>query len=315
MKAASISVIVAAYNSGRTIGQTLQSLLSQTHDRIEILIGDDASNDDTAAVVESFGDPRIRLYRNATNLGPGPTRDLLIAKASGDFLAFIDADDTMRHDRLQSMLDSVPGDGDCLLFDDIQQCHDTAEGLVAWRNVHGPGAFGRARANVIPVGPLALADLISAKRFLIKPLISRRAVIGLGAQHPALRYGEDGVFFWRLLARGLPAYFLPEARYRYRITPGSASASSKRHDELIECLELLLGEDLADSDRRALVRRIGLLRMNARIRQAAASGLCGKLRAAWLLLLNPANLQGLVADIPVVMSYLFSRRKHGGKKR
>lgn len=316
MKAtASISVIVAAHNAGRTIGETLSSLLAQTHDRMEILIGDDASTDDTAAVAGRFNDPRIRLFRNTTNLGPGPTRDLLIEAASGDFLAFVDADDIVERDRFRYMLARMPDDGDCLLFDDILQCHETAGGLAPWRNVHGPRAFGGRSEHDGLVGPLALADLISAKRLLIKPLVSRSAVRRLGAKHPDLRYGEDGVFFWRLLARGLPAYFLPEAYYRYRITPGSASASSTRHDELIRCLELVLAEGPGDSDRHALIRRLERLRTNARIRQAAAAGAAGKIRAAGLLLTHPANLLALIGDIPIALGYRFSRRKHGGQER
>lgn len=316
MKAtALVSVVVAAYNAERTIGETLRSLLAQTHDQMEILVGDDASTDDTSAVANSFNDPRIKVFRNTTNLGPGPTRDLLIEAASGDFLAFVDADDVIERDRFRSMLALMPDDQDCLLFDDILQCHETAAGLVPWRNVHGPRAFGRRNGNGNLVGPLALADLISAKRLLIKPLVSCGAVRRLGARHPGLRYGEDGVFFWRLLARGLPAYFLPEARYRYRITPGSASASSSRHDELIQCLDLLLEESLEDPDRQALSRRLARLRANARIRQAAAAGTAGKIRAAGLLLTHPANLLALIADIPVALGYRFSRLKHGGQER
>ena len=66
------SILIPAYNGAEVIGDTLRSILSQSFSNYEIIIQDDASTDNTEEVVKSFGDPRIKFFRNEKNLGyPG----------------------------------------------------------------------------------------------------------------------------------------------------------------------------------------------------------------------------------------------------
>ncbi len=73
-----VSVIMPAYNSADFISESIQSVLQQTHQNWELLIIDDASNDNTVSIIKEFEtlDPRIRLFQNDTNLGAGVTRNL-----------------------------------------------------------------------------------------------------------------------------------------------------------------------------------------------------------------------------------------------
>ena len=89
-----VTVIVAAYNSSRTIDETLRGIRSQSHTALEILVVDDGSTDDTSAIVRRHAavDPRIRLIRQA-NAGVAATRNRGIAEARGLFVAPIDGDD------------------------------------------------------------------------------------------------------------------------------------------------------------------------------------------------------------------------------
>ena len=65
-----VSVITPAYNHGRYIGQSIQSLLAQTYSNWELVVVDDGSTDNTAEVVQSFGDPRITyLYQENRGVG------------------------------------------------------------------------------------------------------------------------------------------------------------------------------------------------------------------------------------------------------
>ncbi|WP_180976999.1 glycosyltransferase family 2 protein, partial [Fischerella thermalis] len=71
-----VSVITPAYNVAPYIGQCIESLQAQTLSDWEMLIVDDASADETPAVVQGYlHDPRIRYMRNEQNLGPGATRN------------------------------------------------------------------------------------------------------------------------------------------------------------------------------------------------------------------------------------------------
>lgn len=308
-----VSVLMPARNAAATIGEAITSVIRQTHTDLELLVADDASDDATASIVEGYGDPRITLIRNSCRLGPGRSRDLLIDVARGDHVAVLDADDVYAPGRLQRLLDVAPP-GEGLVFDDIMECHQVRGGLHPWRRIHGSG-FGPPAANQALV-PCTLTDLISARRFLIKPIISRAALDRLGVRHPDVTYAEDGGFFWTLLARGMPAYYLPEAHYFYRITPGSASSFAGRSGVLADVIERLLEEDIDPPTRDAINRRIRYLRHLATftsysslppIRRVLASTSC--------LIQNPALLQGFVAGLPARVDYQLSRLIHGGAIR
>ncbi len=98
-----ISVILPAYNGEATIAETLRSVLAQTHHHLEVLVIDDGSSDHTAAIVEAFPDPRVRLHRFA-NRGAPVSRNRGIREAAGRYLSFIDADDLWSPDKLEKQL-------------------------------------------------------------------------------------------------------------------------------------------------------------------------------------------------------------------
>jgi glycosyltransferase involved in cell wall biosynthesis len=93
------SVIVPAYNAAKTLSETLRSLSTQTFRDLEIIVVDDGSNDQTAAIACSYGDPRLRLVRQI-NRGLAGARNTGIAHARGMFIGFCDADDLWMPDKL-----------------------------------------------------------------------------------------------------------------------------------------------------------------------------------------------------------------------
>jgi glycosyltransferase involved in cell wall biosynthesis len=98
----SVSVVIPAYNSARTLGRTLESVISQTFPPLEILVVDDGSGDDTAAVAEAFGPP-VRVIRKL-NGGPASARNLGVHQARGHWIAFLDADDQWIPTKLERQL-------------------------------------------------------------------------------------------------------------------------------------------------------------------------------------------------------------------
>ena len=89
-----ISVIIPAFNAENFIVKTLESVLSQTYQNIEVLIVDDGSTDTTAEIIKSFAqkDSRISLLQQS-NAGVAAARNLAIEKSRGEYIAPIDADD------------------------------------------------------------------------------------------------------------------------------------------------------------------------------------------------------------------------------
>ncbi|MEG4802111.1 glycosyltransferase family 2 protein [Microcoleus sp. ARI1-B5] len=103
-----ISVIIPAYNAEEFIVKTLESVLSQTYQNIEILVVDDGSTDTTAEIIKSFAkkDSRIILLQQS-NAGVAAARNLAIEKSKGEYIAPIDADDIWYPQNLEKQVECL----------------------------------------------------------------------------------------------------------------------------------------------------------------------------------------------------------------
>lgn len=104
--AITISVIVASYNKADTLPQCLDSLLTQSANRMEIIVIDDASKDDSAIIARSYAQKypnKIRFIQNEKNQGLGAVENLGVSIASGQYIGFVDADDYIDKDFYQKL--------------------------------------------------------------------------------------------------------------------------------------------------------------------------------------------------------------------
>jgi glycosyltransferase involved in cell wall biosynthesis len=97
-----VSVIMPAYNAAAFIAESIESVLHQTHASLELIVVDDGSKDDTAAIVERYAaaDPRVQLIRCRNSGKPSIARNIGIEHATGDYLSFLDSDDVWHPERL-----------------------------------------------------------------------------------------------------------------------------------------------------------------------------------------------------------------------
>src|SRR5947209_4924853 len=107
-----VSVIVPAYNAENFIGETLNSVLAQTYENIEVIVVDDGSRDLTAAIVKNAArrDRRVKLLRQQ-NLGVAMARNLAIARSSGEYIAPLDADDIWYPSKIEKQVRSLETGG------------------------------------------------------------------------------------------------------------------------------------------------------------------------------------------------------------
>lgn len=107
MEKGRVSVIMSAYNVEKTIGKAIKSVLGQTYKDIELVVVDDCSTDRTADIVKSFDDSRIKHIRNERNMGAGWARDIGIKVSTGEWIAFVDSDDWLSEDFIESMVNGA----------------------------------------------------------------------------------------------------------------------------------------------------------------------------------------------------------------
>ncbi|MBL8521097.1 MAG: glycosyltransferase [Betaproteobacteria bacterium] len=108
-----VSVLIAAYNSIETLGETIDSVLAQTYPNVEIVVVDDGSTDATPELLRGYGD-RIKVVTKA-NGGVPTSRNAGLRAASGDYIALLDADDLCRPGRIAAQMAVMRTLGDVAL--------------------------------------------------------------------------------------------------------------------------------------------------------------------------------------------------------
>ena len=99
-----VSVLMPVYNAERYLHEAVASVLAQSYSRFELLIWDDGSTDSSRSIIEALADPRVRLLQNERRVGYLRASNRLLAAASGELIAFQDADDACSVDRIETQV-------------------------------------------------------------------------------------------------------------------------------------------------------------------------------------------------------------------
>jgi len=199
------SIIIPAYNSTATLARAIESVREQTSPAHEIIVVDDGSSDDTASVAESFGDA-VRLIRQP-NSGVAAARNVGAGAATGDWLAFLDADDWYARDRIRLHAEWIAEDITLdFLTGDYEYRDDSGNLLGTSMAQHKAGRMMLAKAQGNPRAVMDRPEEIEA--FVADHFgdthtlsVPRQTFLELGGYPPGFKVCEDVHFLTRLVAK------------------------------------------------------------------------------------------------------------------
>jgi glycosyltransferase involved in cell wall biosynthesis len=206
-----VSVIIPAYNAAKTLAETLESLLAQTHSDWEAIVVDDGSKDQTAVIAASFAerDSRVRTFSQPQG-GEAAARNAGIALARYDWLLFLDADDWISPAHLERMT------GELMAHPELDAVH-CGSARVA------PDGTLIAEKYLPPTGDL-FPTLARRVAFPIHACIVRRSLVeSSGKFDTSLRTCPDWDLWQRIARMGARFGAVREVLAFYRMRPNSAS--------------------------------------------------------------------------------------------
>lgn len=211
-----VSLLIAVHNAAQFLRQAISSVLSQTYRDFELIVVDDFSSDGSLAILQSFGDPRIRIIKHDANLGASIARNDALAEARGEFVAILDADDVCAPERLErqvAFLEANPKVGlvGCGIYDNTD-----VNGTVLHR-------------SQLPLDNQTIQrTLMNEWCFLHSSIMFRKSLQEVvGGYREAFEPAEDHDFVLRILEL-CHAHNLPEPLVSYRLNPKGLSVSGHR---------------------------------------------------------------------------------------
>jgi len=192
-----ISIIMPCYNAEQHIATSISSALNQSYQNIELIIVNDGSTDNSLNIIKSTEDSRL-LIIDQTNGGVCKARNRGLNEAKGEYIAFLDADDTW--------------DPQCLekLFTVLNKQPEAVLAYCGWQNVGQPGARGQPFIPPDYETPDKIKTLFAGCRWPIHATLSRRTpLLDTGGFDVRLKNAEDYALWLELADRG-PIVLVPE---------------------------------------------------------------------------------------------------------
>ncbi|MCC8179717.1 MAG: glycosyltransferase [Planctomycetes bacterium] len=210
-----VSVLLPVYNTEEShLKECIDSILDQTYTNFELLILNDASTDPRVEqVVLSYDDPRIQYMKNANNAGIANSRNLLIERARGEYLAVMDHDDICMPDRFLTQVNFL-------------ESHPDIDVLAGARQVFGD----EEHIDIMPENDLDIRMTMPNECVIIHPTVMMRKSI---FEKTPFRYeswftpAEDYALWCRLMNK-VKFHNLPNIAIKYRRHAGNTGRIQKR---------------------------------------------------------------------------------------
>jgi glycosyltransferase involved in cell wall biosynthesis len=197
-----VSVIIPSFNSGKFIAETLKSVINQTYQYLEVIVVDDGSTDDTIIQIDPYHDRILYIYQG--NRGLGGARNTGIKAASGELIAFLDADDLWFPNYIETMVEGL-----------INR-PETAVLYCWWSFIDEQGETLPEKGLCTEKGNIYLS-LVTSNRFPPMAALTRKYCVDeVGGFDENRLISEDWDFWLRIAQKGYIFDYLPNVLVKYR---------------------------------------------------------------------------------------------------
>jgi teichuronic acid biosynthesis glycosyltransferase TuaG len=212
-----ISVVMPAYNSEKFISNSIDSVLKQSFASWELLIIDGGSNDNTLKIVESYSSRfhNIKLINNENDQGPAHARSLGLKKGTGEYFAFIDADDTWLEDKLSKQYLFMIKNNYFFSYTSYKLL--SRDGKISNNKI--PTHLSNTYKQYLGRRGIANSTVIIHKKCIVEDLYN-----SITSYH-----GEDTLWWLIIMREGFNSYLFDEPLTIYRDVEGSLSTKFFKH--------------------------------------------------------------------------------------
>ena len=213
MKEELVSIIVPVYNSEKFIDDTIKTVKEQTYKNWEMLLINDCSTDNSAKIITKYknDDKRIKLINLEKNSGAAVARNIGIEEANGKYIAFLDADDLWKKEKLEKQIKFMKENNYVFTFTGYEFANEEGIGNGKIVNVPEKINYKQALKNTTISTITVIFDVEQLGKKIIKM--------------PDIRKGQDTATWWKILKKNVIAYGLNENLSIYRRSNNTLSSN------------------------------------------------------------------------------------------
>ena len=204
-----VSVIIPVYNAEKFIVTTVNSVLKQSYNNLEVILIDDCSTDNTSSLIESINDDRVRYYKLEKNGGAAVARNKGINLAEGRYIAFLDSDDVWEQDKLQKQIIFMQENNSYFCYSGASTIDEGGNSLNKIRKVKPIVTYKKLLKNTMIITSTVVIDRNVTGQF----------------QMANFRSGQDYSTWLMILRKFGSAKGINEPLARYRNTSNSLSSN------------------------------------------------------------------------------------------
>lgn len=233
-----ISIILPVYNAEKTIDRCIYSIISQTYEKIQLIVINDASNDGSANIINKYlkKDKRIVLIQNDENYGVSKSRNLGIEKATGEFITFIDSDDYYEENAIEQMHKLIIENHDAVRFS-FNRIDENKKYITKYNKKYAEKNFNNKEKKMF------ILDLLNNNmQAYLWLLITKTEIAKKIKFDENIGMMEDTLWYLNFVKQIQTIYFSNNILYNYVINKESASNSEKKVIKRIEDVLYLQNE-------------------------------------------------------------------------